>query len=100
MQKKRNKARKIKLGRPPEEDRLDIVRNNGFTERQWSWLEKEAEKKGVTAMFYARSIVQWFIDEVEASRTGSVAAVETVEQVETKFQSSQKSSKSTKSTKE
>lgn len=62
------------LGRPPEIDRLEIVRNNGYTERQWAWLEREATLKGIPTMEYIRKYpIQWWIDSVEASRTGPTA---------------------------
>lgn len=65
---------KRKLGRPPTMDRGEIVRNNGYTERQWSWLEREAKLKGVPTMEYIRRYpVQWWIDSVEASRAGPTA---------------------------
>jgi len=62
------------LGRPPKEDRGDIVRNNGFSEKQWEWLQKEAASKGMDTMTYVRKYpIQWWIDSLEASRAGSIA---------------------------
>lgn len=63
----------VKLGRPPKEDRGEIIRNNGFSENQWEWLQQEAKSKGVDTMYLVRNVVQWWIDSVEASRAGSVA---------------------------
>lgn len=67
----------VKLGRRPKDDRGEIVRNNGFTERQWEWFQKEAATKSMDTMTYIRMYpAQWWIDSVEASRIGSVATPE------------------------
>ena len=67
----------VRLGRPPKEDRGGIVRNNGFSNSQWEWLEQEALIKGMDTMTYVRKYpIQWWIDSVEASRAGSVATQE------------------------
>ena len=78
-------------GRPPKEDRGEIVRNNGFTENQWKWLQNEARKKGIDAMSLARWAVQWWIDSVEASRNGSVANPEDDQKFEKLIKSKHKS---------
>lgn len=91
------KSSVVALGRPLIEERADIVQNNGFTEGQWIWLQGQARKKGVSAMFYARYIVQWFKDEVEASQQGSVAAKESVEKFDSLISSAKSKTKVHKS---
>jgi hypothetical protein len=66
-----------RLGRPPKEDRGEIIRNNGFSENQWAWLQTEAALKGMDTMAYVRTYpIQWWIDSVEAARSGPVATPE------------------------
>jgi hypothetical protein len=79
-----------KLGRRPKEDRGEIVRNNGFTENQWKWLQEEASKKRMDAMELARHAVQWYIDSVEASRNGSIATPQDDKSFETIIKSNHK----------
>jgi hypothetical protein len=90
-----------RLGRPPKEDRGEIIRNNGFSEKQWEWLSKEAESKNMDTMTYVRTYpVQWWIDSLEASRSGPVATPEDDEQfnklVSKKSNHNQKKSKRSK----
>jgi len=85
----------VKLGRPPREDRGEIVRNNGFTVSQWEWLEREAKSKDMDTMKFIRTIVQWWIDNVEASRSGPIATAEEDNKYD-KLVSNQKSNRKSK----
>lgn len=69
-------------GRPVKTDREEIVLSNGLFKRQWLWIQKEADAKGVDAAWYQRFMVDMVIDSVEASRAGSVATPEEDKQYE------------------
>jgi len=82
-----------KLGRPPKEDRGEIILNNGLSQKQWDWYRKEAARKGIDGMALVRVAAQWFMDSVEASRNGSIATVEDDEKFEQLIKSSKRVSK-------
>lgn len=87
------KGNGTRLGRPPKPDRDEIILNNGFSKKQWDWYKEEAEKKGMDAMALVRVAAQWFMDSVEASRTGPIATLEDDKKFEQLIKKSKQSSK-------
>lgn len=63
---------KQRVGRPniPVEDKIE---SNGFSRKQWRWIQKEAKAKGIDAAQYQRMFTDWWIDSIESSRSASVA---------------------------
>ena len=52
------------------------ILSNGWFERQWQWIQREAALIPMDAAVYQRIVMDWWIDSIEASRTGAVVTPE------------------------
>lgn len=65
-------VKKRRPGRPNTPD-ADKILSNGFSARQWVWIQREAKLRHMDAAQLQRMIADWFIDSIEASRSGPIA---------------------------
>ncbi len=67
----------VKLGRPKKVRREgETILSNGWYERQWQRIQREAALVPVDAAVYQRIVMDWWFDHIDASRSGTVATPE------------------------